>query len=308
MTASSDAATVHTLRAAAPAKLNLYLHIVGRRADGYHLLDSLIAFAAVHDRLVVGPADRLTLEIAGPFAPSLAPEADNLVLRAARRLAQAGGVQPRARIALEKRLPVAAGIGGGSADAAAALRLLADLWRLRPAANDLAALALELGADVPVCLVGRAAFVGGIGEEITAAPALPPAGLVLINPGRPVATQDVFARPDVGRSEPGRFKAPCPDAEALAEMLRQRRNDLAAAATGLVPEIGAVLDALGDRDDCLFAALSGSGATCFGLFRGEEDARRAANDLRRGNADWWVAATRLVGDCTTIEDADAADL
>ncbi len=301
---TATAVTDFTRRAIAPAKLNLYLHIVGRRADGYHLLDSLIAFAAVHDRLAVGPAEHLTLDVGGPFAPSLAPEADNLVLRAARRLAQAGGVQPRARISLEKRLPVAAGIGGGSADAAAALRLLADLWRLRPAAGDLAALALELGADVPVCLGGQAAFVGGIGEEITAAPALPPAGLVLINPGRPVATQDVFARPEVGRSDPCRFDAPCPDAEALAELLRQRRNDLAAAAAGLVPEIGAVLDALSDRDDCLFAALSGSGATCFGLFRGEEDARRAANDLRRGNADWWIAATRLVGDCAVIEGAD----
>ena len=282
------------LRADAPAKLNLYLHVLGRRDDGYHLLDSLIAFAAVHDVLAAEPAAGLSLEISGPFAPALTSEADNLVLRAARRLAAAGGVSPAARLTLDKRLPVAAGIGGGSADAAAALRLLSTLWDLRPTPEDIHALALSLGADVPVCLAGRAAFVGGIGDAVAPAPALAAAPLVLVNPGRPLATAAVFGGLSPGRGRPARFAEVAAEPAALAAMLAARSNDLTPAAAALVPEIVVALDALDAAAGCLLARMSGSGATCFGLFATEDEATGAARALQRDHPPWWVVASRLI--------------
>ena len=185
---------IAAISVAAPAKLNLYLQVLGRRADGYHLLDSLVAFASAHDTLTAAPAEDLSLALRGPFGPALAREADNLVLRAARLLAHELALKPKAALTLEKRLPLASGIGGGSADAAAALRALARLWDRSLAASELARLGLALGADVPVCLFGRAAFVGGIGEELTAAPPLPRAALVLVNPGMALSTATSFAR------------------------------------------------------------------------------------------------------------------
>ncbi len=292
---------------AAPAKLNLYLHVTGRRADGYHLLDSLVAFAAVHDELHVAPAESLSLRVRGPFADALDPGEDNLVLRAARRLAELGGIVPRAKLTLTKRLPVASGIGGGSADAAAALQLLSAFWQLGPAPEDLARLALSLGADVPVCLGGRAAFVSGIGEVITPAPDLPAVGLVLANPGRPVSTLEVFRHSAVGRSAPAPFKEAVPDAEALAALLRERHNDLALAAIDIAPEIAAVLAALNDLAGCLFAAVSGSGATCFGLFADLGAARRGADALVAEQPGWWVVASRLVTDTGQSAPASQTD-
>ena len=186
------------VEACAPAKVNLFLHVLGRRADGYHRLDSLAVFAGVADRLRAAPATGLSLDITGPFGGALAAEPDNLVLRAARALAAAAGILPGARLVLDKALPVASGIGGGSADAAAALRLLARLWRIAPPGGDpapvdlrpvdLAAIAAGLGADVPVCLQLRPARMGGAGEVLEPAPRLPAFGLVLVNPGVPVAT------------------------------------------------------------------------------------------------------------------------
>ena len=290
---------------AAPAKLNLWLHVLGRRDDGYHLLDSLVAFAGVHDRVVAAPAGRLELRLSGPFArhPRLTGAAeDNLVMRAARALAGACGVTAGARLTLEKNLPVAAGIGGGSADAAAALRALVALWQVSPGAETMRTLAAELGADVPVCLLGRACFVGGIGDELEPAPALPPAGLVLVNPGVPLETARVFAHPAVGRSAGDRFdagRAPA-DAQALAELLAVRTNDLATAAGLLVPEIADAMAALASAPGALLARMSGSGATCFGLFPDENAAQRAATGIRRAQPRWWVVATRLVDDCGRI--------
>ena len=176
----------------APAKVNLFLHVIGRRADGYHLLDSLVVFAEAADVLRAEPAQALTLHLDGPFAAGLAAEPDNLVLRAARALAAETGVAPRARLSLHKNLPVASGIGGGSADAAAALRLLCRLWQVAPDPAALARFAIGLGADVPVCLAGRASRMGGIGERIEPAPTLPACGIVLVNPGVAVATAEVF--------------------------------------------------------------------------------------------------------------------
>ena len=176
----------------APAKVNLFLHVLGRRADGYHLLDSLVVFADVGDTLRAEPAKTLSLTVEGPFAGRLAAEPDNLVLRAARALATEAGVSAGGRLVLAKHLPVASGIGGGSADAAAALRLLCRLWRIEPDPGDLARLAGALGADVPVCLDGRASRMGGIGDHLEPSAGLPPCGIALVNPGMALATAEVF--------------------------------------------------------------------------------------------------------------------
>ncbi|SOD96094.1 4-(cytidine 5'-diphospho)-2-C-methyl-D-erythritol kinase [Caenispirillum bisanense] len=284
----------------APAKVNLSLHVVGRRDDGYHLLDSLIAFAGVGDTLTAAPAEDLALHVDGPFAEALAAAlpagAENIVLKAARRLAEAAGIAPRARLTLTKRLPVAAGIGGGSADAAAALLALCRLWDVAPPREDLMALALGLGADVPVCLQGRAANVSGVGEGIIDAPTLPPAWLVLVNPLVAVSTPEVF------RARRGRFNQAAPlteapaDAAALAEALRARANDLTKAAVTLAPEIGTVLVDIGALPGCLLARMSGSGATCFGLFAAEAEARAAAAALAQTRPEWWSAAAPLLSD------------
>ena len=190
---------------AAPAKVNLYLHVVGRRADGYHLLDSLVAFAAFGDAVSVRSADALSLTIDGPFAGSPALTGENVVLRAALALAQAVGRDADVAIRLTKRLPVAAGIGGGSADAAALLTALCRLWQVAEGAVDLAKVGQALGADVPVCLAGRPTLVAGIGEDLTPAPALPPTAMVLVNPGVPLSTPAVFKARAGPFSAPGRF-------------------------------------------------------------------------------------------------------
>ena len=267
----------------APAKINLALHVVGRRADGYHLLDSLVVFARVGDVVRAEAAEALALEVTGPFAHALADEADNLVLRAARLLAEAHGVTPGARLALEKHLPVASGIGGGSADAAAALRLLARLWNLpAPAAE----IALALGADVPVCLAGAAARMGGIGEHLAPAPGLPACGLLLVNPGVAVATPAVF------RTRGGAFSAPLDlpegwnDAASMAADLAHMGNDLEAPAVALAPAIGEVLATLRRLPGVLLARMSGSGATCYALFATPAEAEGIAAVVARPG--WWA--------------------
>ena len=274
------------LDARAPAKINLALHVLGRRADGYHLLDSLVVFAGVGDALRAEPADTLALRVEGPFGAALAHAADNLVLRAARLLAEAGGVAARARLTLDKRLPVASGIGGGSADAAAALRLLCRLWRLDPPPAELAAIALRLGADVPVCLAGRPARMGGVGEVLAEVPALPECGLMLVNPGVAVETRAVFRARAAGFSAPLSLPPAWPDAAALADTLAACGNDLEAPAIALAPVIADVLAALRAEKKCLLARMSGSGATCFALFPDPAGAEQAAAWLARPG--WWV--------------------
>ncbi len=262
----------------APAKVNLYLHVTGRRADGYHLLDSLVVFPPVGDWLRATPAATLSLTVGGTFGAALAGEADNLVLRAARALGGTAGVA----IELEKCLPVASGIGGGSADAAAALRLLCRLWGRPPPAMPVA---LALGADVPVCLASRPARMAGVGEMLGAAPRLPPAGMVLVNPGVSLATAEVF------RVRTGEFSAPAelppvwPDAAAMAGGLARLRNDLEPPAIALRPVIGTLLAAVAAMPGCLLARMSGSGATCFGLFADAAAAEAAARALARPG--WW---------------------
>ncbi|MBI0435460.1 4-(cytidine 5'-diphospho)-2-C-methyl-D-erythritol kinase [Roseomonas sp. KE0001] len=269
----------------APAKINLHLHVLGRRPDGYHLLDSLVVFAGAADRLDVAPAEALSLELAGPEAASLAAEPDNLVLRAARLLAEKAGLPPRGALRLEKRLPVASGIGGGSADAAAALRLLNRAWGLNWPLARLAPLAAKLGADVPVCLDGRPARMGGVGERLEAAPRLPPAGLVLVNPRQPLSTPAVFrARAAEAFGAAATLPAGWADAGAMAQGLASCRNDLQAAAIRLCPAVSETLAALRALPDCLLARMSGSGATCFALLPDAAAARAAAAGLPEA---WW---------------------
>lgn len=279
----------------APAKVNLYLHVTGRRGDGYHLLDSLVCFPGIGDELRVDADAALTLAVDGPFAAAVPAGDDNILIAAARALAAAAGVAAAARIRLIKRLPVASGIGGGSADAAAALRALRRLWRIDIDPPALARLALGLGADVPMCLAGRPAFTGGIGEILDPAPPLPAAALLLVNPGLALPTPAVFRARTGGFSPPGRFDAAPASAAALAALLRQRSNDLTAAAVGLCPAVGRVLGQLEALPGVLLARMSGSGATCFALFADLAAAEAAAARLAAAEPRWWIAAAPLDG-------------
>ena len=270
----------------APAKVNLTLHVTGRRADGYHLLDSLVAFAGVGDVVSATLADDLSLAVTGQMAAGLSGEGDNLVLRAARLI----GVP--ARIGLEKVLPVSSGIGGGSADAAATLRLLARLsGKALPARGEV----LALGADVPVCLAGRAVRMTGIGEGLGAVPALPDVWLVLVNPGVGVSTPAVFKA--LARAENAPMPKEVPKLRGAAELaafLTMQRNDLEVPAMALQPVIGRVKAALGAQAGCLLARMSGSGATCFGLFADPLAASAAARAIRAAEPAWWVADAPLL--------------
>jgi 4-diphosphocytidyl-2-C-methyl-D-erythritol kinase len=284
-----------TVTAFAPAKVNLYLHLIGRRADGYHLVDSLVAFADIGDRVSARKAASLSLEVGGPEAPSLGGLGeDNLVLRAARALADHVGIADGATLGLEKNLPVASGVGGGSSDAAATLRALCELWRVSIDEEELRDLGARLGADVPACLHGGAAWIGGVGERVMPIPLLPPAGIVLANPRIPLPTAEVFAarRGPFGNS--AGFTSVPGDAAALARALQLRRNDLTEAAIGCVPEIAAVLAGLARLPGALIARMSGSGATCFALFADRAAAEQARSGLAGAEPGWWSAAGSFV--------------
>lgn len=272
------------IEALARAKVNLALHVTGQRADGYHLLDSIVAFADYGDRITVEPAATLTLTITGPFAANL-PSADNLVLRAARALHPNLG----ARITLQKNLPVSSGIGGGSADAAATLHALSQLWSLPlPPPETI----LTLGADLPVCLAGHPARMQGIGDLLTPLP-LPPAWIVLANPGVVLPTAAVF-RALHDRNLPGlALPPPLNHAADLVLYLQTTRNDLEPPARALAPAIPKTIAALGHQSGCLLARMSGSGATCFGLFVGQTEAQTAARSLLAAHPEWWVIAAAL---------------
>jgi 4-diphosphocytidyl-2-C-methyl-D-erythritol kinase len=292
----SDTEPGSAVAAFAAAKVNLYLRVVGRRADGYHLIDSLVGFADIGDRLAVERAQSLSLTVGGSEAAALeAAGDDNLVLRAARLLAAHAGIEPGARIHLEKNLPLAAGLGGGSSDAAAALKALARLWRVPVCAGELSRLGLALGADLPVCLAGRPAWVGGIGEAIEPIADLPAAGILLVNPRRRLPTAAVFAARRGAFGASARFSPMPKDAIGLAGELRTRGNDLTEAAIGLVPEIGAVLTALQGVDGALLARMSGSGASCFALFADGAAAEAARARLVAAQPEWWCAAGSLIG-------------
>lgn len=271
----------------ARAKVNLYLHLRGQREDGYHLLESLVVFPAIGDLLEVEDGPGLGLSVAGPFGDALPSDEDNLVLRAVERLAVATGrAGASASLRLVKNLPVASGIGGGSSDAAAALRLLSRRWGV-PVPDGLA---LSLGADVPVCCAcPRPMVMEGIGDRLTEAPALPPVWMVLVNPLVQVETRSVF-RETVEKTHPPMDPFPeegFADAAAFLDWLARGRNDLEPAARRLCPPVGRVLEALVDAP---VARMSGSGATCFALYESDAAAMATAERLRQQHPGWWVAA------------------
>lgn len=272
----------------APAKINLCLHVTGRRADGYHLLDSLVVFADLADRVMAAAGRGLTLATDGPEAAGLSGEADNLVLRAARAMGVAD-----AALTLWKVLPVASGIGGGSADAAATLRALVRLTG-RPLPDAKAVLAL--GADVPVCLAGRPSRMQSVGEELSSLPPLPMAWIVLVNPRVPLPTPVVFAALD-HRDNPGLPTLPSlgwANAGDLAAWLAaETRNDLELPAQGIAPVITDVRSALATSKGCLLSRMSGSGATSFGLFATAAAAQAAAEQVSKARPGWWVAWSGL---------------
>jgi 4-diphosphocytidyl-2-C-methyl-D-erythritol kinase len=281
----------------APAKVNLTLAVLGRRADGYHLLDSLVVFARAGDRLTLAPGGALSLRVRGATATQAGPLDDNLVLKAARGLAAEVPGLKLGRFTLDKRLPVAAGLGGGSSDAAAALRLLARANRIALDDRRLQKVARRTGADVPVCVDPRSRRMRGIGEKLSAPLAIPKLAAVLVNPGVAVPTREVFAllgrKPGTAPKPAGRAKNLPRSRDALVEFLAGQRNDLEPAAIELQPVIARVLAALRHQPGCDLARMSGSGATCFGLFTSARAAAAAARSIAAAQPRWWVAATVL---------------
>jgi len=282
-----------SFRILAPAKLNLFLHVTGKRADGYHLLQSLVAFADIGDALDISPADDFTLDIKGPFAADLheSPQ-ENLVWRAAQSLAQEANVKMCARITLHKNLPVASGLGGGSSDAAATLLGLTQLWGLTASMETLENIASRLGADVAACLYRRPLCMEGIGEKITPVENFPGFPAVLANPGVPTPTAAVFKL--FGHAF--RASAALPQgttAPSWISALKDCGNDLTPVAIATTPAIAGALTALEKTENCLLHRLSGSGATCFGLYLTQEAAQKAAKTLRATHPAWWVETCRL---------------
>jgi 4-diphosphocytidyl-2-C-methyl-D-erythritol kinase len=287
---------MRVLRERAPAKVNLTLHVLGRRADGYHELESLVAFAGAGDILTLEPGATPALLVEGPEAAACGDAAGNLVMKADRLIREAAPAIRSGLFSLTKRLPIAAGLGGGSSDAAAALRLIATLNGLPPNAAEVVEAARRCGSDVPVCLEPQARMMRGAGEAVDEPLMLPPLFAVLVNPRVPVATGRVFAAMGIA---PGtrRTLDPHPviggNAAAVIDGLRACRNDMEAAAIGIAPEIGIVLKKLRALPSCRLARMSGSGATCFALFDTCRAAARAAASLRTDQPMWWIKSTVL---------------
>jgi 4-diphosphocytidyl-2-C-methyl-D-erythritol kinase len=287
----------------APAKVNLTLHITGQRDDGYHLLDSLVMFADIGDTLDFFDANTHSLTVDGPEAAGVPVDMDNSIMQAVAMLGQASNIA----VLLTKNLPSAAGIGGGSADAAAALRGvirhndISPDWLMRPPEEgeftkeeleQVGQKLLSLGADVPVCFFSQTARMRGIGEQIDPLPGLPQLDAVLVNPRVQVSTPDVFKRIEP-KTNPGHSSPPPKAPRALIDWLAAQRNDMEDAARSLAPEIGTVLEALRNTDSCHLTRMSGSGATCFGLYPDADLARKAANQLSAQHPGWWVKPCRL---------------
>ena len=283
---------------AAPAKINLALHVTGRRADGYHSLEMLVAFAEIGDELEAVPARKDSLSISGPFAAALGNSEGNLVLRAlaAFRARWPEALPDGVAVTLRKNLPVAAGLGGGSADAAAALRLFATMSSEDIAFADLLAVATSLGADLPMCLYSRPAEVRGIGEIVLPLKHFPACHVVLVNPLVPVVTAEAFRKLE-RRDNPGlpAIADPLMRPAQLGLWLGETRNDLEAPALAIAPIVGELIDHLAAVDGCILARMSGSGATVFGLFGSSNQAHQAAHDLREKWPGFWVAAAPLIG-------------
>jgi 4-diphosphocytidyl-2-C-methyl-D-erythritol kinase len=280
---------------AAPAKVNLFLHVGEKRADGYHDIQSLAAFTAFGDEISLESDDGISLSLSGPFGAQLSGGAENLALKAAKLLAEKTGTKRGARIALQKNLPVASGLGGGSADAAAVLRGLDGLWQCAVGRDGLREIAGSLGADVPVCIDSATSWMEGKGECVRPLPPLPRAGVLLVNPRVQVSTAQVFAA--LGRRRGMGILAPqasLVDVYGLIRFLRDTTNDLEPSARKIAPVIAKVLREINDLPDVLLARMSGSGATCFGLFFDEAAARAAALLLRSRHPEWWTTETAFI--------------
>ncbi|MDD3181777.1 MAG: 4-(cytidine 5'-diphospho)-2-C-methyl-D-erythritol kinase [Alphaproteobacteria bacterium] len=275
----------------APAKINLYLHVTGRRADGYHFLDSLVAFTNIGDKVRLEPADSFSFEIEGPMAAALRgqdPES-NLAVRAVRLLASELNKPMKGKLTLTKNLPIASGIGGGSTDAAAALRLFATREGMPPDAALLHSIASSLGQDIPCCLAAQTCYFRDIGNVTDPGPELPLTHIVLVNPNQSLPTPSVYKARTGGFSASAQLEAVPQTTHELVEMLTARSNDLTQAAMSLCPVIGDVLTVIAGQPDCLLSRMSGSGATCFGLFADRSSAKIAAMALYSAYPDWWIA-------------------
>lgn len=287
------------LSAFAPAKVNLFLHVGGPDAEGYHPISSLMVFADVGDQLMIQPSDAPAFETTGPFGASIPAGDDNLVLRAARAFhAKLGGPVPPYRLILDKRLPIAAGLGGGSSDAGATLKLLRDALAPRFTDDDLEPLAASLGADGAACFRATALMAEGRGEVLSPAPTLPPLHAVLVNPGVPSPTGAVYRAYDAAVHPDGAARPFVPSEletaeEAAAWLGVATRNDLEAPAVALQPLIGEALDVLRDQPESLLVRMSGSGATCFALCAGDIEAETLAERIEAVRPDWWVRRCRL---------------
>lgn len=284
----------------APAKINLYLHVTDKRQSGYHELDSLISFADVGDEIRIESANTFQFEINGPFAGALKgkdasaePDSSNLAVKAVWALSHLLGKAASLKLTLTKNLPLGAGIGGGSADAAATLWGLLEFWDQSKNIEGLDALMLKLGADVPVCFSCTGRRVEGIGEVISDAPALPEMPIVLIYPGKPCHTGKIFDYVGTPYTLPAALPKSFEALDSVVRFLQDTQNDLTAVALKVVPEIHNVLSALKRQDGCLLSRMSGSGSSCFGLFTDEATAQTAASALAQENPDWWVQCSWL---------------
>jgi 4-diphosphocytidyl-2-C-methyl-D-erythritol kinase len=283
----------------APAKINLYLHVVGKQPDGYHQLDSLVVFAAkgsaACDQIEVVEAPSYTLRIDGLEAAGIQHEdpEKNLVTKALRAFSSKVGKPLHFSVKLHKQLPIASGIGGGSADAAAALRAVGQFWHLTKTHPPMMEAAAETGADVPACLQGETCYFEGTGHTIEPGPHLPKFWLVLVNPHIPVPTAEVFRARQGAYSQRAKLGHAPNSVEELVGMLSHRSNDLQEAASGLVDAIQNALDLLASQNGCLLSRMSGSGGTCFGLFTDEISAQAASDHIRRQIREYWVAVTAV---------------
>ena len=284
------------VRELARAKVNLTLRIRGRRVDGYHELESLVTFGGAHDVITLDPGSAERVVVAGPFAQYIGGE--NLLIRALTLLREADKSLRLGSVRLEKNLPVAAGLGGGSADAAALLRAVRRVNAERAGDFPWLETAAQLGADVPVCFVDRPALIWGRGHGVAQLPCLPRMSAVLVNPRLPLPTAQVFAVAQAGAAPPVQ-SAPTPpelpDVESVFEYMCGQGNDLEAAAVALLPVIAEVKSILAAQPGCRLAAMSGSGPTCFGIFADRAGARRAAGTIAAAHPGWWVSSTSLAG-------------
>lgn len=300
MSFNNSSAQTKVLTVFAPAKVNLHLHITGRLDNGYHTLDSLIAFADAGDSIDIEPAQDFEFRVRGPYEKlfnakelDASPDSSNIAVQAAWTLARAAQKNLNVRITLTKNLPLASGLGGGSADAAAVIWGLCEWWNIPKGAHYLPGLMVKLGADVPVCFSCKPARVRGIGDILDPAPMIGETAIVLVNPGKHCSTAEVFAHYSGKYKEPMSMPASLENFSDLVAFLKTRENDLQAPALEIAPEIAAALKSLESQKGCWFARMSGSGATCFGLFENEAQAQKAAKTIIAKNKKWWVKACWL---------------